>query len=319
MSDPQFSPPDQRRISAGLAWGALGVLCFSVTLPATKVALRQLDAVFVSMARAVIAGVLAVAFLVVTKSVRPNRTQARRLLLVMVAVVFGFPLFTAFALRHVPSAHGAVVIGFLPAATAALSVIRNRERPSPVFWLAALLGAAIVVGFALRHGTSGLELADLLLVGAVLSAAVGYVEGARLAAELGGARVICWCVVFALPWSALITIAVGVHRGVHAGAKPWIGVAYLGVVSMFLGFFPWYHGLHIGGVARVSQVQLAQPALSLVWAALLLGEHLDAVSIIATVAIIACVAVAQRARIDAASVTTVVADRSDIELVPVVE
>jgi drug/metabolite transporter (DMT)-like permease len=191
-----------------------------------------------------------------------------------------------------------VVIGILPAATAMLAVIRNRERPSRVFWLAALLGAVIVVGFSLRDGASGFELADLLLLGAVASAAVGYVEGARLSAELGGARVICWAVLLVLPITTAITVVAGVQNGIGAGPKAWASFAYLGVVSMFLGFFAWYHGLRIGGIARVSQVQLAQPGLSLIWAALLVGEHLDAVAIVSTIAIIGCVAVAQRARID---------------------
>ena len=289
------------RLAPGLAWGALGVVAFSVSLPATKLAIRDLDAVFVSIGRAVIAGVLAAIVLAWTRAQFPTRSQLRQLAVVSAGVVFGFPLFTGFALKHVPSAHGAVVIGILPAATAALGVVRNRERPSPVFWFAALLGSAIVIGFALRHGTGGFELADLMLLGAVACAAIGYVEGARLAADLGGARVICWSVLIALPLTVPLTVFVGVQNGVHAGPKAWVAFAYLGVVSMFLGFFAWYRGLHEGGVARVSQVQLAQPGLSLMWAALLLGERLDAAGIFATAAIVGCVAVAQRARIDRAS------------------
>jgi drug/metabolite transporter (DMT)-like permease len=290
------------RLGPGLAWGIVGVVAFSVSLPATKLAIRDLDPVFVSIGRAVIAGVLAAIVLISARAAIPTITQFRRLAVVTAGVVFGFPLFTGYALKHVPSAHGAVVIGILPAATAVLGVVRNRERPSPVFWLAALLGSAIVIGFALRHGTGGFELADLMLLAAVACAAVGYVEGARLAAELGGARVICWSVVMALPLTVPITLYAGVQHGVHAGARSWVAFAYLGVVSMFLGFFAWYRGLHEGGVARVSQVQLAQPGLSLIWAAVLLSEHLDAAGVLATAAIVACVAVAQRARIDVRAV-----------------
>ena len=286
------------RVGPGLAWGAVGVLAFSVSLPATKLAIRDLDPVFVSIGRAVIAGTLAAVVLLLSRATVPSLTQIRQLVIVSAGVVFGFPLLTGYALKHVPSAHGSVVIGILPAATAALGVLRNRERPSPVFWAAALMGSAIVIRFSLRHGTGGFELADVMLLGAVACAAVGYVEGARLAAELGGTRVICWAVVIALPLTIPITVYAGEQAGVHAGATAWIAFGYLGVVSMFLGFFAWYRGLHEGGVARVSQVQLAQPGLSLMWAALLLGEHLDAAAILATAAIVGCVAVAQRARID---------------------
>jgi drug/metabolite transporter (DMT)-like permease len=303
------SAPGSTRLGPGLAWGVVGVVAFSVSLPATKLAIRRLDPVFVSIGRAVIAGALAAIVLRATRAVLPTAVQFRRLAVVSAGVVFGFPLFTGYALKHVPSAHGAVVIGILPAATAVLGVIRNRERPSPVFWLAAFLGSTIVIGFALRHGTGGFELADLMLLGAVACAAIGYVEGARLAAELGGARVICWSVLIALPLTVPITVYAGVSNGVHGNTSSWLAFAYLGVVSMFLGFFAWYRGLHEGGVARVSQVQLAQPGLSLVWAALLLNEHLDAAGVLATAAIVACVAVAQRARIDThtTALTTTVA------------
>ncbi len=293
---------DPSTLGPGLAWGALGVLAFSVSLPATKLAIRDLDPVFVSIGRAVIAGTLAAIVLAATRATVPTRAQFRRLAIVAAGVVFGFPLLTGYALKHVPSAHGSVVIGILPAATAALGVIRNRERPSAVFWAAAFLGSAIVIGFSLRHGTSGFELADVMLLGAVVCAAIGYVEGARLAAELGGARVICWSVLIALPLTIPITVYAGVQAGVHAAARSWVAFAYLGMVSMFLGFFAWYRGLHEGGVARVSQVQLAQPGLALVWAALLLGEHLDSAAILATAAIVGCVGVAQRARIDSAPI-----------------
>ena len=298
-STPPITPPsNSTRLGPGLAWGVVGVVAFSVSLPATKLAIRTLDPVFVSIGRAVIAGLLATILLRATHAALPTADQLRRLAVVSAGVVFGFPLFTGYALKHVPSAHGAVVIGILPAATAVLGVIRNRERPSPVFWLAALVGSAIVIGFALRHGTGGFELADLMLLGAVACAAIGYVEGARLAAELGGARVICWSVLIALPLTVPITVYAGLSNGVHGNTSSWLALVYLGVVSMFLGFFAWYRGLHEGGVARVSQVQLAQPGLSLIWAALLLHEHLDAAGVLATAAIVSCVAVAQRARID---------------------
>jgi len=294
-------------LRSGLLWGSIGVLIFSVSLPATKVALEDLDPVFVALGRAVIAGVLAAVVLWRARAPRPSRNQVRRLLVVAAGVVFGFPLLTGYALRYVPASHGAIVIGILPAATAALSVIRNKERPSIVFWVAALVGAGIVVGYSMRHGAGGFEAADLMLLGAVLSAAIGYVEGARLSTELGGPRVICWAVLLVLPLTTAITIYAGIENGVSAGPKSWLAFAYLGVFSMFLGFFAWYRGLALGGVARVSQVQLIQPGLSLIWASILLGERIDAIGIATTASIFACVAVAQRARIDAAPPVPLVA------------
>ena len=284
----------------GVVWGALGVLSFSGSLPATRVAVRSLDPVIVGLGRAVVAGGLAIVVLRVRRVARPTAGQWRRLGVVALGVVFGFPLLTAFALQRVPAAHGSVVIGMLPAATAVLAVRRTGQRPGAMFWAAALIGSLIVVAFALRHGTSGLERADVLLLGAVALAAFAYAEGGLLAQEMPGSEVICWALVLAFPFTIALTGVVAVRSGLHAPATGWLGFAYLSGISMFLGFFAWYRGLAEGGVARISQMQLVQPALSLVWARLFLGERLEPIAIVTVLAVIACVAVAQRARITGA-------------------
>ena len=285
--------------AAGLGFGLLGVLAFSFTLPLTRVAVGQLDPLFVGAGRAVAAGLLAILVLAVLRQRFPRGRQWARLALVGTGVIAGFPILTSYALQTVPAAHGAVVIGLLPAATAVVAVLRARERPTPRFWLASGLGVAAVVGFVAitAGGLEALQPADLLLAGAVALAAIGYGEGALLSRELGSWQTICWALIVALPVMVPLML-VGLGSGwPRADAPAWLAFAYLAGVSMFLGFFAWYRGLAIGPIARVSQIQLVQPVLTIVWAALLLGERLDLVVLVGAVAVIACAATAVRARI----------------------
>ena len=222
-----------------------------------------------------------------------------RLGVVAAGVVAGFPLCTSVALTEVPASHAAVVIGLLPAATAAMSVVRTRERVPARFWVWALAGAAAVIGF-IAYANGGLgtfHLADAWLVAAVLLAAVGYAEGGLLARTLGSWQTICWALLLALPLMTVLAARAPMSDLAAAGPAAWAALAYLSVVSMFLGFFVWYRGLAIGPMAQVSQVQLIQPVLSLLWAALLLGEALDASVAIPAVAVVACAAFAVRARV----------------------
>jgi drug/metabolite transporter (DMT)-like permease len=284
-------------LAPGLALGALGVLGFSFSLPATKLAVADLDPFLVAFGRAAVAGVLALAVLAVTRGPRPTRQQWRSLVVVAVGVVVGFPLTTSLALQDVPSAHGIVVIGVLPAATAVAAVLRAGERPSPRFWTASAAGLAAVVAFAATQGAGGLHVADLELLAGVVLCGLSYAEGGRVARDLGGTRTICWALVLSLPLTAAVTIAVGA-QGVSAGADAWFGFAYVSLVSMFLAFFAWYAGLARGGVAKIGQVQLAQPVLSLVWAAAILGESVGPATVLAALAVLACVVATQRARVD---------------------
>ncbi|MFB9903798.1 DMT family transporter [Allokutzneria oryzae] len=290
---------ERSRITPGLLLGSLGVLAFSFSLPATRVAVAGLDPWFVAFGRAVFAGALALAYLGFTGAPRPSRGQLRRLVVVALGVVVGFPLFTSLALATQTASHGAVVIALLPAATAVFAVLRAGERPSALFWLASGGGMVAVVAFVAVSGGvgGGFEAADLLLLASVLVCGMGYAEGGALSRQLGGARTICWALVVALPVTVPITgasLAVGEFTGVNGPSV--LAFGYLGLVSMFLGFFAWYAGLARGGVARIGQVQLAQPVLTLLWSAVLLGETAGPAAVGVAVIVLICVALTQRAR-----------------------
>jgi len=284
--------------TGGLIWGAVGVLAFSVSLPATRLAVAGgLIPSFVGVGRAVVAGLLALATLVLMRQPLPAIRLLPRLAAVGFGVVVGFPWLTALALARVPSAHGIVVTGLLPAATAVMAVLRAGERPSLRFWLAALAGVACVLAFAAVQGAGRFEPADAMLLAAVLLCGLGYAEGGALARELGGVRVICLALVLSLPVTVAITAAQLAPASLaHATPAAWAGFAYVSVISSFAGFFAWYRGLALGGVARVGQVQLAQPVLSLLWAWLLLDEAITLPMAATALAVLACVVATQKAR-----------------------
>ncbi|MFC8300110.1 DMT family transporter [Micromonospora orduensis] len=282
----------------GLTLGALGVLGFSLSLPATRLAVQQLDPWFVAFGRAVGAGLLAWAYLRLTGAPRPSRGQWRRLAVVALGVVVGFPLFTSLALLTQTSAHGAVVIAALPAMTAVFAVLRAGERPPPLFWIASAGGLLAVLAFLAASGAvrGTITLPDAFLLAAIVLCGLGYAEGGALARDLGGARTICWALLLSLPVTVPVTVVAALADRPHADAGGWSAFGYLTVVSMFLGFFAWYAGLARGGIAQVGQVQLAQPVLTLGWSALLLGENVTPTSIVAAVVVLACVVLIQRTR-----------------------
>lgn len=298
ISSPGSSPTSSWH--AGIWWGLLGVAAFSFTVPLTRLAVSGLSPLFIGSARAVVAAVLAAAALILTRQRLPCRAQWLRLAVVAGGVVVGFPMLTSFALTASPASHGAVVIALLPAATATAAVLRGHERPRTGFWIATGAGAVAAVAFALAQpgGVGQLQWTDLLFFGAVLAAAVGYAEGGLLARELGAWQTISWALVLAAPVMVLL-VAVSMSQEPPAGTPvQWAAFAYLGVVSMFLGFFAWYHGLAIGPMAQVSQVQLAQPVMSICWAALLLGEQLTWVTVVGGLAVILCAGAAVRVRLN---------------------
>ncbi|MFC6087014.1 DMT family transporter [Sphaerisporangium aureirubrum] len=274
-----------------------GVVAFSGTFPATAFALRGFDPYFVAIGRGVVAAFAAVVCLVVARvPLVPPRGRLGSYVVTSVCVVFGFPLLSALALDAGASvSHSAVVVGLLPLATAVCAVLRAGERPRRLFWLSCGAGAVAVTLFTLSRGGGSLAVADLLLVGALLSAAVGYTEGARLAKDTPGLQVISYALVVALPVTVPVTVLLLV-TGQHVTAPALGGFLYVGLVSMFLGFIPWYAGLARGGIARAGQTQLLQPPLTLVWAWLLLSEALELVTLGAALAVLLCVAATQRAR-----------------------
>lgn len=275
---------------SGSGWisGMLGVVIFSGSLPATRLAVADLTPLFVTGGRAVIAAMLGAAFLLALRQARPTRSDILPLGIVAIGVVIGFPLLTGLALRHITSAHSVVFIGLLPLATAAFAVLRGGERPRPAFWAFSGVGAATVAGFALGQGGGSLA-GDLLMVAAVLLCGLGYAEGATLSRRLGGWQVISWALLLALPIMAVIAIATIPANLAAVGWRAWTGFAYVSVFSMMLGFVFWYRGLALGGIAGVGQLQLLQPFLGLLLAGLVLGEPVAWTMIASTMIVILCV------------------------------
>ncbi|KRE63981.1 hypothetical protein ASG92_03485 [Arthrobacter sp. Soil736] len=293
-------PAIPSRQASGLWWGLLGVAAFSFTVPFTRVAVAGLSPLFIGSARAVLAAVLAAFALALTRQRLPRGVQWVRLAVVAGGIVVGFPLLTSYALTTAPASHGAVVIALLPAATATAAVVRGRERPRTAFWIATAVGAlaAILFAFAQSGGLGQLHWADLLLLGAVGAAAVGYAEGGLLARELGAWQTVSWALVLASPLMVFLTALSTAEQPLSGTPVQWAALAYLGVVSAFLGFFAWYHGLAIGPMAQVSQIQLVQPVLSICWAGLLLGEALTWSTIVGGLAVILCAGAAVRVRLN---------------------
>jgi drug/metabolite transporter (DMT)-like permease len=280
-----------------MALGLAGVFMFALSIPMTRLAggsaaAPQLDPAFVAFGRAAVAGVLSVVYLWATGARRPRGAEWRLLAFTAAGVVFGWPLLLGLAVRHVDAVHASVVSGVLPLATAVIAALVLRQRPSAGFWACALAGLALVIGFAAWRGAGGLEMADGLLLGAVLCASAGYVSGARLSAGLTAEQVICWVLVLSLPVTAPLAALTWPQAPVAVSA--WAGFAYVSLFSMWIGFFAWYRGLALGGTLRVSQVQVLQPFLSMLFAVPLLGERLDAMTVVFAVAVLAVVWLGKR-------------------------
>ena len=290
--------------SRGLWLGTLGVLIFSLTLPLTRMAVGsvaqpQLSGVFIAMGRAAVAGTLSLFFLLATRAPRPRRGDWPLILATSLGAVFGFPLFTSIAMRYVEAVHASVMLGVLPLATAMVGAWLHRQRPSAGFWLCAVVGSALVAAFSMLHSGNaiaaagmGVHWADALLLLAMLCAAVSYGAGAKLAGRMRADHVICWALVIALPLSLPAVLAAWPQNAITPQA--WWAFGYVAVFSMWIGFFAWYRGLALGGTVRVSQVQLIQPFLSMLFAVPLLGETLDAVTVAFGLAVIATVFIGKK-------------------------
>ncbi len=273
------------------------MLMFSGTVVATRYAVRELDATFIALGRALVAALLAACVLRWRRAPLPSGEQWRRIALVSAGVVVGFPWLITLALRTMPAAHGAIIVGLLPMATSVLAVLRGGERPSPAFWLASAAGLLGIVLFASTRGAHGVEQADLLALAAVALGAIGYCEGGLLARRMPAADVICWALVLAAPFLAPPAAWTLARTGAVAGPVAWLCFGYVSVLSMFLGFFAFYRGMAEAGIARVSQIQLAQPVFSLLWSGLFLGERIDPPTVLAALFVVACVLVTSRTRI----------------------
>jgi len=288
------SEADMQSVGSGWGNGLLGVIIFSGSLPATRVAVGGFSALFLTSARAVIAALIGAAVLGLLRQARPQRNDLASLAIVSIGVVVGFPLLTALALQHITSAHSIVFIGLLPLSTAIFAVLRGGERPQPLFWLFAVLGSATVAGFALSNGGSASIAGDLLMVAAIVLCGLGYAEGAALSRRLGGWQVISWALLLAVPLMVPVAILTWPSTWGGITAPAWIGLAYVSIFSMFVGFIFWYRGLAIGGIARVGQLQQLQPFFGLALAGLLLHEPVAWSMIAATALVVACVFFARR-------------------------
>ena len=279
-----------KRTTAGWGSGLLGIIIFSGSLPATRVAVADFSPMFLTSARAVIATLLGAVFLFVLRQTRPERSDIFSLALVAIGVVIGFPLLTAFALQHNTAAHLIVFNGLLPLSTAIFGVVRGGERPKPAFWLFSVAGAAAVAGFASCGSDGGTLTGDLLMIAAILVCGIGYAEGATLARRLGGWQVISWALLLSLPIMATVTLLTWPDTCNHIGIPAWIGLAYVSTFSMMAGFIFWYRGLALGGIAGVGQLQLLQPFFGFLLAAIFLGEPIAWTMIASTVIAVLCVA-----------------------------
>ncbi len=293
-------PSQPAVVRAGLAWALLGVVLFSFSVPLTKVAVGGFSPFFTATGRAVIAGAIALLLLLARRVPWPDRSSMKPLIFTMIGAVFGWPILMALALERTTAAHAAVIAAFMPLTTALFAVLRSKEQVSRQFWWAASTGTLALVAFALsRGGADGGDLvADLLIVGAVLFSSWCYVEGAAITKVMPGWQVISWVVVLALPVTVpgsliLWWMTAGSY---DTSTIEWGSLILLGVSSMYLGFFAWYRGLSLAGAAHGGQVQQLQALLTLLWSALLLGEQVSALTVLAAVVVIACVVWAQRSR-----------------------
>lgn len=276
-------------LRSGWLSGLAGVVIFSGSLPATRIAVQEMDPFFLTFLRASVAGMLAIMLILFLRQTRPQRSQLISLAIVALGVVVGFPLLTAMALRHVTSAHSIVFLGLLPMATAIFGVIRGGERPRLPFWIFSVTGSLIVMGFALFQDGSVSATGDLLMLASVVVCGLGYAEGAKLSRELGGWQVICWALIISLPLMLVATwetMPVGIGE---ISLPVWLALGYVSMFSMLIGFIFWYRGLAAGGIAAIGQLQLLQPFFGLGLSATLLSETVSPVMIIITLSVIICV------------------------------
>jgi drug/metabolite transporter (DMT)-like permease len=274
--------------------GFIGVLLFSGSLPATKLAVTDMSPIFVTIARAAIAGVLALSVILIYKEKRPAKDQLLPLVLVSLGCVIGFPLLSSLALQYITSAHSIVFLGMLPLATAVFGVFRGGERPHPVFWFFSIVGSLLVIGFAVSQGISASPIGDLLMLAAVILCGLGYAEGAKLSRTLGGWQVISWALILALPLMIPLFFIYFPQNIETVSNQAWFGLAYISLFSMFIGFIFWYKGLAQGGISSVGQLQLLQPFFGLALAAYLLHEPVSIGMLGVTIGVILCVAGTKR-------------------------
>lgn len=286
----------QTNETKGMLLGFIGVLMFSLTLPFTRIAVAELSPYFVTFGRSSLGGICALLLFAFTKPKLPTKNQLIRLSVMALGVVYGFPLFVSLAMKTLPSAHGGIVLGVLPLATAVVGALRFNERPSLAFWITAVMGSLLVITYASLNGSGGLSSEDWLLFVAIASASIGYSEGGKLSEEMSSVEVISWALVLTLPINIFLTYQYIDFEISDVSTSAIISFVYVGLISMYIGFFFWYRGIALGGVARVGQVQLLQPFLTLVGAYFLLEEQITAMNIGFALCVLAVVVLGKRTR-----------------------
>lgn len=286
----------QTNETKGMLLGFIGVLMFSLTLPFTRIAVAELSPYFVTFGRSSLGGICALLLFAFTKPKLPTKNQLIRLSVMALCVVYGFPLFVSLAMKTLPSAHGGIVLGVLPLATAVVGALRFNERPSLAFWTTAVMGSLLVITYASLNGSGGLASEDWLLFVAIASASIGYSEGGKLSEEMSSVEVISWALVLTLPINIFLTYQYIDFEISAVSTSAIISFVYVGLISMYIGFFFWYRGIALGGVARVGQVQLLQPFLTLVGAYFLLDEQITAMNIGFALCVLAVVVLGKRTK-----------------------
>lgn len=274
--------------------GMLGVLIFSGSLPATRLAVEDLNPVFLTVCRAAIAGIVAILLLTAYRQKRPQAEDIMSLVIVSLGVVIGFPLLTALALQQMTTSHAIIFVGLLPLATAIFAVIRGGERPHKWFWFFSIIGSLLVGGFAFAQGGHGSWIGNMYMLLSILVCGLGYAEGAKLSNKLGHWQVICWALTISLPMMVVLSFWLRPTNWHDIGYPAWLSLGYVSLFSMLIGFIFWYRGLAQGGIAAVGQLQLLQPFFGLLLAALLIHEHIGIMLILVNIAVVGCVMAAKR-------------------------
>lgn len=277
------------KITNGWLNGFMGVLIFSISLPATRAAVQGFDPFFLTCVRATIAALLAIMLLLVFKQKRPIPADIYSLIIIAIGVVVGFPLLTAIALQHISASHSIIFIGLLPLVTAIFGALRTKTYPPTAFWVFSCIGAAMVIYYAVQQDFSTSIIGNISMAAAIIICGIGYAEGAILTKRLAGWQVISWALLIALPFTLVASLYTMPTSFSGISQSAWLGLAYVSVFSMLIGFIFWYKGLAQGGIAAVSQLQLLQPFFGLCWAALLLGETIEWQMIATTILVTACV------------------------------
>lgn len=287
----------ERKEKFGLLLGLVGVICFSLTLPSTSIAVEYFGTTVVGLGRTVIAAILVAVILIVRKEKLPSIRQFKSLLIVAAGAVLGFPLLTTWAMKSLPVSHGAVELALLPLATAGFAMIRASEIPSIKFWISSLIGSLAVIMYALHLGFGQFQVADFALFTAVLILGLSYAEGGRLAKELGSWQVIAWAIIIGAPFFIIPVVLNLSTEMLHAPIQAWISFFYLAVVSQFLAYVAWYSGMAMGGIAKVSQIQYLQPFLMIAFATVFLDESLTLFTLVIAVIVVFSVFVGKNASV----------------------